>query len=315
MRLAMSDEYRTVPQLSETTEVQGNDLIYTVVAPQSGGQDRKATFNTLAAYFRSIGLKGDPATLTLGTVTVVDPDQQPSIVNSGTTVDAVFDFDFPRAASVTLGSVSVVNPNQLPDVTDVGTDGDVVLNVDVPRASTFAVGTVTAVNPNDPAVVTDVGTDGDIVLNFEIPTGGTSSVQVLNDLTDVSAASPQGGQVLAFNATNSDYELVTLTASDVGAYSDTNPASFVDATGAAAAAPVQSVNTLTGTVTLDAASVGAAPTTRQIATSGTGLSGGGDLTTDRTITLDPAALAADSAFSSLYASPDDVLALVIALGG
>jgi hypothetical protein len=52
-----------------------------------------------------------------------------------------------------------------------------------------------------------------------------------------------------------------------------------------------------GWVTLDAV-----PTSRQVNTSGTGLSGGGDLTADRTITLDPSALAADTAFTSAFAA-------------
>jgi hypothetical protein len=100
---------------------------------------------------------------------------------------------------------------------------------------------------------------------------------------------------------NTQTGAVVLGASDVGAYPDTNPSGFVDAAGAAAAAPVQSVNTLTGAVTLGAADVGAVPTSRTISTSGTGLSGGGDLTADRTITLDPTALAGDAAFTGAYA--------------
>ena len=52
---------------------------------------------------------------------------------------------------------------------------------------------------------------------------------------------------------------VVLAASDVGAYPDTNPDSYVDAAGAAAAAPVQSVNTQTGAVSLGAGDVGALP--------------------------------------------------------
>jgi hypothetical protein len=91
--------------------------------------------------------------------------------------------------------------------------------------------------------------------------------------------------------------VVVLDATDVGAYPDTNPSNFIDAAGA----PVQSVNTQTGAVTLGAADVGAVPTSRTISTSGTGLSGGGDLTADRTITLDPSALAGDVAFTGAYA--------------
>jgi hypothetical protein len=56
---------------------------------------------------------------------------------------------------------------------------------------------------------------------------------------------------------NTQTGAVSLGAADVGAYPDTNPDSFVNAAGAAAAAPVQSVNTQTGTVVLDASDVGA----------------------------------------------------------
>ena len=53
---------------------------------------------------------------------------------------------------------------------------------------------------------------------------------------------------------------------------------------------VDSVNGQTGTVTLDSTDVGAAPTTRTIST-GTGLTGGGDLSADRTLAIDAATLA------------------------
>jgi hypothetical protein len=41
---------------------------------------------------------------------------------------------------------------------------------------------------------------------------------------------------------NGETGTVVLDAADVGAYADTNPSGFVDAAGAALAAPVQSVN-------------------------------------------------------------------------
>jgi hypothetical protein len=50
---------------------------------------------------------------------------------------------------------------------------------------------------------------------------------------------------------------VVLDAAAVGAYPASNPSGFVDAAGAATAAPVQSVNGATGTVTLGASDVGA----------------------------------------------------------
>lgn len=46
-------------------------------------------------------------------------------------------------------------------------------------------------------------------------------------------------------------------AGDIGAYPDTNPSGYVDASGAANAAPVQSVNAQTGDVVLGAGDVGA----------------------------------------------------------
>jgi hypothetical protein len=65
-----------------------------------------------------------------------------------------------------------------------------------------------------------------------------------------------GTQTVAIEASgyvasvNGDTGVVVLDATDVGAYPDTNPSSFVDAAGAAAAAPVQSVDSLTGAVDL-----------------------------------------------------------------
>lgn len=82
----------------------------------------------------------------------------------------------------------------------------------------------------------------------------------------------QGGGGGAVNSVNGQTGDVVLDASDVGALPDTtviptdtsdltNNAGFVDAAGAAAAAPVQSVNGQTGTVVLDADDVGALPDT------------------------------------------------------
>lgn len=56
--------------------------------------------------------------------------------------------------------------------------------------------------------------------------------------------------------------------SDIGAYPDSNPSGYVDASQAANAAPVQSVNGQTGDVVLGAGDVGAIPTTEKGAASG-----------------------------------------------
>lgn len=79
-----------------------------------------------------------------------------------------------------------------------------------------------------PSIVVQVGAK---VIN----TGGGGAVQSVNGQTGV----------------------VVLDASDVGAYADNNPDGYVNAAGAAAAAPVQSVNGNTGAVILTASDVGA----------------------------------------------------------
>jgi hypothetical protein len=54
----MSEQFKTVPELPEAASVEGTDLAYTVVAPQSGGQDRKVTWQTVGQYFAQAGLVG-----------------------------------------------------------------------------------------------------------------------------------------------------------------------------------------------------------------------------------------------------------------
>jgi hypothetical protein len=59
------------------------------------------------------------------------------------------------------------------------------------------------------------------------------------------------------DSVNGQTGVVVLDASDLNAYPDNNPAGYVNAYGAAAAAPVQSVNGNTGAVVLTATDVGA----------------------------------------------------------
>ena len=119
------------------------------------------------------GPQGDAATVDVGLVTVVNPDVSPDVVNSGTTGDAIFDFDLPRAPTLEVGTVTPVNPDQPPTVTDVvdAYTGDVSFDFELPNSPTFGVGDVTTGSPETQADVTDVGVDGNIVLDFFIPRG------------------------------------------------------------------------------------------------------------------------------------------------
>jgi hypothetical protein len=185
-----------------------------------------------------------------------------------------------------VGGVDSVNGDTgvvVLNASDVGAYPDTNPSSFVDAAGASAAAPVQSVNTFTGAVVLDAADVGAYA-----DTNPSSFV----DAAGAAAAAP-------VQSVNGGTGVVVLDAGDVGAYPDTNPLNFIDSAGA----PVQSVNGDTGAVTLGAADVGAVPTSRTISTSGTGLSGGGDLTADRTITLDPTALAGDAAFDALGAIP------------
>ena len=144
----------------------------------------------------SIDLTGPPgtaATIAVGTVTTVNPNEPADVTNSGTTNAAVFDFDIPKgdkgdtgdAGTIAVGTVNTVPPGDPATVTNSGTANAAVFDFEIPQgiqgiqgiqgetgaAATIAVGTVSTVAPNDPATVTNSGTSGAAVFDFEIPQG------------------------------------------------------------------------------------------------------------------------------------------------
>jgi hypothetical protein len=144
------------------------------------------------------GIQGDAATVDVGTVAVVNPDRSPDVSNSGTTSDAVLDFDLPRAPAVSVGSVTTVGPADFAAVTDSGTDGDVVLDFDIPQGVKGDTGDtgpqgdtgveISAVEPENLTVLwADTSEEGDAVL----PLGGAagqSLVKVSGDDYDTTWA-------------------------------------------------------------------------------------------------------------------------------
>jgi hypothetical protein len=107
------------------------------------------------------GAPGAAATVDVGTVTVVDPDQSPDVTNAGTTSDAVLDFDLPRAPAVTVGTVTTVDPDDPAAVTDSGSDGDVVLDFDIPRGEKGDAGDEGPSGPDGPPGVVISPTEPD----------------------------------------------------------------------------------------------------------------------------------------------------------
>jgi surface protein len=79
-----------------------------------------------------------------------------------------------------------------------------------------------------------------VTVGYVVTTGTQGSIFVtvrrglsVNELDNVHAPSPTDGQVIAYNSANSRYELATI-ADIAGAYPDTNPDGFLDATGVGA---------------------------------------------------------------------------------
>ena len=169
------------------------------------------------------GDKGDPgqaATITAGTATSLPAGSNPTVVNSGTSTNAVFNFGIPKgdkgdtgdtgapgqAATISVGSTTTGAPGTNASVTNVGTSSAAVLNFTVPRGATGAtgapgtpgapgqaatvnVGTTTTGAAGTSASVTNSGTSSAAVLNFTIPkgdkgdTGSAATVTVGNTTT------------------------------------------------------------------------------------------------------------------------------------
>jgi hypothetical protein len=119
------------------------------------------------------GDKGDAATLDLGTVSFLNQAEEGYINNIGTVNDAVFDIGIPKGSLVELNTtpVQTINPDQNPSIVDTGVNGNRNLQFLIPRASNISVGSVTTIDPELSASVTNSGTNGDVVLDFNIPKG------------------------------------------------------------------------------------------------------------------------------------------------
>jgi hypothetical protein len=189
------------------------------------------------------------------------------------------------AATVNVGTTSTLAPGSPATVANSGTQNAAILDFGIPEgpqgpAATIAVGTTSTLAPGSPATVGNSGTSSAAIFDFGIPEGQ----QGLQGLTG-----PPGIEVDATPPVDTDILWADTT----------EPGDQVIPPGGGTGdvlAKVSSNDYDSGWVTLDAV-----PTSRQVNTSGTGLSGGGDLTADRTITLDPSALAADTAFTGAFA--------------
>jgi hypothetical protein len=134
--------FRGEPGLTGIVTVTGVNPVATNVAPsltQLGGGTSSTTMTFNLPVAPTVSLNGTP-------VVVVNPNVSPSITNSGTNGNSVYQFSIPRAPVVSLGSVSLAGSGQDGNVTSTTSGaGDVAFNFVVPPGlvwrSTWAIGT------------------------------------------------------------------------------------------------------------------------------------------------------------------------------
>jgi hypothetical protein len=242
------------------------------------------------------GVQGDTGTFAVGTTTSVTNAGTATVTNVGSSTAGTFDFvlrDGPTGPTGPQGPTGTLDVGTVTSVSNAGTA--VVTNVGSSSAGTFdftlrdgptgpqgatgtaatvTVGTIGTVAFPGPGTVINSGTSGAAVLDFILVTGPQGAIG------DLTAASPLRyvGSEFALNV-GSGLETVGTTLA----------ANFADASaqnlGAAAAGT--SVELSRGDhvhAMPSAANVGAVGTATTI-TAGTGLSGGGDLTTSRTLNV------------------------------
>lgn len=125
-----------------SAEFDGDDMVFT----ESDG-------NTVTLTNAKTDLKGDKgdtwnpgaaATIAVGTVTTLDPDDSATVTNSGTSSAAVFNFGIPKwdkgdtgntwsAATVTVGSTTTWAAGTNASVVNAGTSSAAVLNFTIPK--------------------------------------------------------------------------------------------------------------------------------------------------------------------------------------
>ncbi len=112
---------------------------------------------TLKGDTGAVGAVGSAGTITVGTVTTGSAGGSVSVLNTGTSTDAVLNFTIPKGVagnSGATGSIGQTGPT--------GSAGD---------NATITIGTVTTGEPGSDATVANAGTDTAATLNFSIPRG------------------------------------------------------------------------------------------------------------------------------------------------
>lgn len=165
------------------------------------GADGTVAFDSLtdAQRLSLKGDKGDAATVRVGGVTTIEPGEDASVSNAGTSGDAILQFAIPKgdrgekgdkgdrgdtgpagpACSLTVGTVTATETGTAPTANITGEAPNQVLNLTMPKGikgdkgdnATIAVGTVRTGAAGTSARVSNSGTETNAVLDFTIPKG------------------------------------------------------------------------------------------------------------------------------------------------
>lgn len=130
------------------------------------------------------GDNGDNATIDIGEVTTLEPDQPATVTNTGTETNAVLNFGIPKGEKGDKGDKG--------DTGDTGPQGD---DGNPGQNATITIGTVTTLEPDQEATVQNTGTETNAVLAFGIPKGVQG---------DIGPQGPQGAPGVNENVLHAD---------------------------------------------------------------------------------------------------------------
>ena len=131
-----------------------------------------------------VGPQGEAATISIGTVTTGEEGSNANVVNRGTSLNAVLDFEIPRgdkgeAATIVVGSTTTSEPGTEADVVNSGDESMAILDFTIPRGSKGDKGDTGPQGPQ--GVQGPKGDKGDT--GYGMPTGGTTG-QILSKKSD-----------------------------------------------------------------------------------------------------------------------------------
>jgi len=178
---------------------------------------------TVNAYWQLMAKQGDAATITVGTVTTVDPGDPATVTNVGTEEAAIFDFEIPQgdAATITVGTVTTLDPGDPATVVNVGTSGAAVFDFGIPKGDPGAMsGPASSAVGNIPVFDTTGGTSlddsGVAIANVLVSSNIGTTVQGYDaDLASWAGVTRASG-FDTFAATPSSANLRSLLTDEVG---------------------------------------------------------------------------------------------------